>query len=460
MRFRQAISFLRNWPLALGCAALSMCGVVAVAGGLVRAPAVGGVHIDPQGVVSAPAVEGSEALQAAWQAGLEAAPAELEPLTELRFVSLRGLEKAIAEANQKGQPLADEHRYLAGLLRVKHVLVYPAQDGEPGDIVIAGPAEGWKVDSLGNTVGVTTGRPVLMLEDLIVALRAAESSNGPGISCSIDPTEEGLARAQQVQRRMTANDGPLTAAKRLEQALGRQKISISGVPNTSHYARTLVAADFRMKRIAMGFEPSPVDGLPSYLQMVNARSVKKNLLPRWWLAADYEPLARDAEGLAWEIRGQGVKCQAEEDFVNSSGEITRSAGRQETDAARWAAMMTERFEELADHDSAFGQVRNAFDLAVVAALLTKEDLWSVASLEAPQLNGQLELEQYSTPKTVATQATFLKKGRNWVITASGGVQVYPWLIADRNEQAEGLGQLREAQSRETQSHDGGQWWWQ
>ena len=32
----------------------------------------------------------------------------------------------------------------------------------------------------------------------------------------------------------------------------------------------LVAADYKMKRMAMGFDPSPVKGMPSFMQMVKA----------------------------------------------------------------------------------------------------------------------------------------------------------------------------------------------
>lgn len=425
------------------------------AGGLVRAPAVGGVYVDAEGVVSSPAVDSSEALQAVWQAGLEPVPADLESFTELRFVSLRQIEAQIAQAAETNEPIADEVRYLAGMLRVKHVLVYPPTANKPGDIVIGGPAEGWKVDQLGNTVGMTTGRPVLMLEDLIVALRAAESSNGPGISCSIDPTKEGLARAQKVQSQLTVADGPLVAARRLEQALGRQTISVSGVPASSHFARTLVAADFRMKRLAMGFEQAPVSNLPSYIKMVGAAGASKNILPRWWLAANYEPLARDQEGLAWEIRGQAVKCMAEEDFVDADGSIKRGKGKA-TGASRWADQFTNQFDELAGHDSAFGHLRNALDLSVAAALMTKEGLWDVAQIDTPQLAKEYDLEAYDAPKSVATKATFLKKGRKWVITASGGVQVYPWQIADKTVEVETLAPLREQAAVIANDN----WWWQ
>lgn len=426
------------------------------AGGLIRAPAVGGVYIDAEGVVQAPPEDGVEALRATWQAGLDPTPAEMEPLVDLRFVSLRALDEKIAAAVTAGEPLPDEVRYLAGLLRVRHVLVYPPTADRPGDIVLAGPAEGWRVDSLGNTVGLTTGRPVLMLDDLVVALRAAEGSNGPGVSCSIDPTPEGLANAQKVTRGLTAADDHRAVARRLEHAFGRQVVTVAGVPASSHFARSLVAADFRMKRLAMGFEPSPVAGLPSYVESLSPRSIRSNLLPRWWLAADYEPLARGAEGLAWEIRGRGVKCQAEEDFVSSSGELKRGAGRKNSDAAAWAAKLSEQFDELADHDSAFGHVRNAFDLSVAAALIAMHELGDVAKLQTPQLAADYQPEAYNVPKYVATQATFLKRGGKWVVTASGGVQVFPWQVADRQREAPELAETHERGS----ANRPGAWWWQ
>ena len=46
------------------------------------------------------------------------------------------------------------------------------------------------------------------------------------------------------------------------------------------------------------------------------------MMPRWWLAPKYEPLRRDNDGLAWELRGQGVRCLTEQDFLDSDGPET------------------------------------------------------------------------------------------------------------------------------------------
>lgn len=412
--------------------------------------AVGGVKVDVDGVLSNPQVSEMKDLRQAWQAGLQQVPEDLQKPTELRFVSLKRLEAEAAQAQQAGKPLPDAVRFMAGLQRVRYVLVYPDQH----DVVLAGPAEGWRTDALGNVVGASSGRPVLLLDDLMAALRAAEQSNMTGISCSIDPTPEGIARWRAIAGSLTANNGAQRAADQIVEAVGPQRITVTGVPATSHMARTLVAADFRMKRLAMDFEKAPVDGLPSYLSMLSGRSGHSNVMPRWWLAPNYEPIRRDVDGLTWELRGTGVKCMTEEDVMHSDGSIQHS-GKSSAIAQKWADNFTAKFEELAREDSTFGQLRNVMDLAVVAALMSKEGLTQFAGLEMPQLVGGAELEQYPAPRSVASQASLVKKGRNWIISVSGGVQIFPWQVADRTEVAEGLAAARPAR----EAADGAAWYW-
>ena len=297
------------------------------------------MKIDTDGVVSNPQVGQQKELQSAWQKGLQPVPEDLNKWTDLRFVSLKQLEAEIAES-RTNKPIPDAVRFLAGLQRVRYVLLYPEQH----DIVLAGPAEGWKIDALGSVVGTTSNRPVLTLDDLMVAMRVAESANTSGISCSIDPTPEGLRRMHELSGQLSAKNGPQVAAKQMEQAVGQQTITVTGIPATSHFARVIVAADFRMKRLAMNFDPAPVDGMPSFLTLLKGRQAN-NMLPRWWLAPNYEPLQR-TDGLAWEISGQGVKCLTEQDFMDGSGQKQHS-GKSDSTAQKWADTFTQKFDDLA-----------------------------------------------------------------------------------------------------------------
>ena len=95
--------------------------------------------------------------------------------------------------------------------------------------MLAGPAEGWRVDDHGNVVGQTSGQPLLQLDDLLVALRTAKAAaSDRGISCSIDPTDRRPAKTQPLLQ--CPHSQRSTLVRRLEQALGPQQITVTGVP--------------------------------------------------------------------------------------------------------------------------------------------------------------------------------------------------------------------------------------
>ncbi len=262
---------------------------------------VGGVAIDAQGVLENVERDALGVLARLRAEALQKVPADLNVFSEMRKVSLRRLEAAIEQSMKSGKQLPDDIRFLAGLQQIRYVFVYPEQK----DIILAGPGEGWKVDARGSVVGITTGRPVMLLDDLLIALRSAQAAAQGGISCSIDPTPQGVARVNQNVNALKQKDAgnPRAFGSEIEQLLGMQQISVEGVPATSHFAQVLVAADYRMKRLGMNFDPPPPGiKLPSYLQMIPANSRSTNIFPRWWLEPSYEPLLRDAEGLAWELR--------------------------------------------------------------------------------------------------------------------------------------------------------------
>lgn len=420
-------------------------------GGLFQQRSVGGVAINAEGVLEAPTVQDERELAQLREQTPLKAPAALDEFTELRAVSLKQIEATLQKCAKDGQPIPDEVKYLAGLQRVRYVFIYP----ERNDIVLAGPAEGWKMDGLGNVVGATTNYPVLMLDDLMTALRSGSSSRTEPITCSIDPTKEGLQRLQQAMRGRSNIGVPEQTFTEIEEAVGLQQISVTGVPDTSHFARTMVAADFRMKRLAMDFEPAPVKDMPSFLSMTRSTGHGvSNMMQRWWLAPSYEPLAKTADGLAWELRGPGVKCLTEESYVDESGDKAAS-GKKNTAAEKWAANMSEKFSELSKVDSSFGQLRNIMDLAVIGALVEKERLLDIASLQLPRLLGEEQLDRYPAPKHTPTKVSAAKQRREWIMTASGGVEMLPWHIASEVETVEAVGDVRKELTADVK-----EFWWE
>lgn len=417
-------------------------------GGFFRNGAVGGIAIDSNGVVSQPTREAGRYLVDMMHELVQPAEGEMNESTELRRISLRKLSEALAESARDNTELPADIKYLAGLQRVRYVFVYPEQN----DIVLAGPGEGWRVTQTGEVVGRTSGQPVLQLDDLLVALRTSQDARRVGVSCSIDPREEGVREMNKLMKRQRSFNR--SVLPKIEKAMGAQEITITGVPDDSHFARVLVAADYRMKRIAMDLEQSPMRELPSFLDMM-ARSRAKitNMMPRWWLACDYEPMARTEDGLGWELRGPGVKAMTDTDFVAADG--TRTAtGRKSSVAQKWADTMTANYDELAQRSPIFGQLRNLMDLCVIAAVIDRNNLDEVAGCDLSGLTGtDVTVDSWNAPKTVSTQCSFTKRGREYLITASGGVQIESWQAAEKSEVDP---QLSKVYAKANSTHD--TWW--
>ena len=108
----------------------------------------------------------------------------------------------------------------------------------------------------------------------------------------------------------------------------------------------------------------------------------QSMTPRWWMVPNYDPLLTDGKGLAWEIRRASVKALTEETFFGEQGSKAQT-GKVNPVAQAWANNFTNKYDELSLKDTIFGQLRNCMDLAVLAALIVKQDLSGKAGYQLP-----------------------------------------------------------------------------
>ncbi len=414
--------------------------------------AIGGIRVDPNNALTGQMDQLDAELRTKLAKQLKAADADIKQ-AGMRMISLKGVQTEMTKALSAGKPIDAELQYLCGIQRIEYVIADP----ENNDVILAGFGEDWRVNELGNVVGVTTGRPVLKLEDLLVAMRTVENARRDyGISVSIDPTAEGVDRLQKFY---SGNSFDPSMVPQIEQAMGDNMISLTGIPADSRYAQILVAADHKMKRLSMGLDPAPIANFPSMLEMIQAKNAEiRTMSPRFWMECAYQPLAKSEDGLVWNLRGTGVKTLTEESFV------TRKAGKQDKAAkankfaSQWADMMTERFEELASAEPIFWELRNLMDMSVVAALIVKEDLLAKASLDLAVINGtdnQVSTPTWNVPKTVPAQCSYVRTSRSWIVTASGGIQVDSWSVVAQSETVNELRKSGDAALSRTANR----WWW-
>jgi len=411
--------------------------------------AVGGISIDAKGIVKnvvvAPNLQRAKLLDGT--AGDIARP------SKLRSISLRKLAEALDAQAKTGKPLPKDCLFLAGMTQVKYVFA----DTKTKDIILAGPAEGWRINAQGAPVGMVTGKPTLQLTDLVTALRSANAVRlgGGTISCSIDPTSQGVQKMQSYLKTLRPTSNIKLVATNIEKAMGLQTITLKGVPATSHFAQVLVAADYKMKRIAMGFEKSPVAGLDSYLKMVNLSKQGMDS-PRWWLEPVYGPMKRSPDGLSWELGDGLVKCMTEQGFLTQNGQLQGQAGVKNAGAEKWANTMTQKYPELAKKEAVFGQLQGCIDLAIVATIIARYQIhkqvdWNLGSL----MNSKgLPNIAYVAPKNVPTKVSVLGRGGKNVLSASGGVQMNVWAMATKTELSDDVAKVSTTSLKSAPG-----WWW-
>jgi hypothetical protein len=383
--------------------------------------------------------------------------------SRLRKVSLTRLFRLINRSIAQGHGPDEAMQHLAGLTRIQYVFFYP----DTNDVVLAGPAEGWGESLDGRMLGVQSGQPVLELQDLVVALRtfAPGNSSLPFVYCSIDPTQEGLARMQQflsrVGRQIRGRGDTQFIVNGLRESLGLQIITVGGVPATTHLAQVLVEADYRMKLIGIGLE-QPLVGISSFASSANPAAVSRNALQRWYFVPDYQRVMVSTDNLSAELVGNGVKLVGENEVISRDGS-RQQAGGQSRASRKFTQSFTKKYAELAQLAPVYAQLRNCIDLLVTAALIQKQDYYEQADWDLGALGeeSQYAVETYNAPKQVASAVNSMWKGNRLMTPIGGGVEIRPNLALESSNLLEDNdGKLEKLHAKiKLTDMPASQWWW-
>jgi hypothetical protein len=425
-------------------------------GSLANAPA--GVIISTEGLLRVRSLTDSSgeltrARMAEARVRLGTAAAKGSPM---RKISLPRLEAAIAECIAIGKQPTDEMKALAGLTRVQYVFYYP----ESKDIVIAGPAEGFFPDFQGRLLGMNTGRAVLELQDLVIALRAFPPGGKQAhtIAVSIDPTQEGLARMQKFLTSIRPGPGDAEAiVEGLKKSQGLHTVTVTGVSPRTHFAQVMVEADYRMKLIGIGIEPPPVK-MATYID----RASSNESLQRWYFTPNYDCVRVADDDLAMELVGQGVKLVGAAEVVAATGQRVAGGGQSKA-SSLYCQAFTANYPQIALRSPVYGQLKNLIDLAVAAAFMQKQDYYGAAGWKAETLGDerQYAVETFEAPKTVEPACTAIWKGNRLMTPIGGGVEMEPLrAVQTENRLKDEKGTVKQAhESVKLDNLAKGQWWW-
>lgn len=393
----------------------------------------GGILINPEGVIGSlqsqkvnPRLE-QKRLRLLADRNL---PTSLVQPSELRFVSLAGINAACREAIESGHEIPQHVRYLGGITQIRYLIAAP----ENGDILLAGPAEGFAALQGGRMVGTETGRPVLVLDDLLTMLRLPNMNTSLG--CSFDPDPSRLAQAQAWNK---ANSSPASAPVarqrffQMANVLGNWNITTFGLPETSHAAVTTVEADYQLKRITLGLDRPGIRGFLSHLDMARPG---ENTMRRWWFAPRYKVIEQSTDGLMFQLKGPRLQLLSQEELVDTQGNRSDAAFT-EVSAERYTKQFNKHITELCKRVPSFAAIQNIFDIAVVAAIIRKHDLVASTGIAIETLTDAeaMPLQSYTVPTEVPSLANVKAASRGLLIgLIGGGVTIVPNRVISRSNE--------------------------
>jgi hypothetical protein len=297
--------------------------------------------------------------------------------------------------------------------------------------------------------------------DLIVALRVyAPSTEAVGsIAVSIEPTQEGIKRMNQFNdqfrgRADQINPAVLTGMK---QALGYQNVIIKGVPRETNFARVLVEADYRMKLIGLGLQNTVIPFTPWIVR--TQAGANANALQRWYFEADYSSVVTNEDRTALQLKGQGTKLTSEKEYLAKNGTRTRGAGSGDSASVGFAKEFTQKFEALGEVMPVFSQMRNLFDMSIVAAFMHQNDFYGKANWD---LGVFADEEKLSTKVNNGISQVEPAVNAMWkegtLITPIGGVHISSRKLASDPQVDNSLDDSAGKLSAPSDLRDD-QWWW-
>lgn len=388
-----------------------------------------GVYLDADGKVQVRQTDETKEMAAMRARARASAVAEKDP--KFAYISLPKLFEQLRALRETKKEIPEELRYLGGLTQIRYVFVYP----DDKDLVIAGPAEPWTMmqqadDPVQYVFGTRTGRPVLQLDDLIVAMRTAEEGGGKLFGCGIYPSPDSLKIADEVTQRMIRSSRA-QRMQALQDALGPQDVRIFGTRNDTRLAFICVAADYELKRFAMGMDRSTVPGVG------NGVDHSRSAANKYWFEASYEPLRVSKDQNAYEIRGQRLLVRAGAFDFDPRGATEK--------AMTFAGQFTKNVPALAIAVPLFAELQNVADESLLANLIRSDhlaqkvgwdDAWIFDRSACPVAN-------IPVPRTAQTLVSYT----NGSVVAGGVMLTLDPFVGGRARQPDDNDSLAAAQKR-------------
>jgi len=174
------------------------------------------------------------------------------------------------------------------------------------------------------------------------------------------------------------------------------------------------------------------------------------------MECNYNSVATDEAETIYKLSGQGVKTLTENAMFNKDGkpEVLK---KQNKFAENWANNLTKRFDEVSKVEPVFRDLRNLMDLSVISAIISKNKMLEKMGMNIDAITGDaVQMPSRPVPSSVPTACSYVNIKGNYVVTASGGVQVDSWGVAGNTKIDT---KLADTSVVALAAKDGSRWWW-
>jgi hypothetical protein len=255
----------------------------------------------------------------------------LSEIDQLAVVSLKALVTRAEKYAGHWEDLPQELRRPGKLARVRGFIL----DAGHGDVLILGSRE--------------PRAPGLEIDDLIVAVRAVWQEGGAP-TCSLDPDPEHLA------------------SKRV----GPQNVRLIDLPRDCGFARSLLDADYTMKKMLFGATPVRAAGFTSLEQLLRGASDAEveSLQSRFWfipVPPDLGDVQVGADGRIALFQNK-LEVLTEQVALSGEGQLA-GTGMVNSAADRAAASLTRHWAAIAREEPHFQKLQLLTDLVLLSSLL-------------------------------------------------------------------------------------------
>jgi hypothetical protein len=249
------------------------------------------------------------------------------------------------------------------------------------------------------------GKP-LDIENFIVALRNASlryakkkgsTTYYSAPLCSIDPDPTVMQKLQGIGAGLT---GQRDAEKRHEfletwntTCASPQVVSVYGVPGNTQFARTMVEADYAMKKLVDGTEVIAVPGFRSHTELVLDQcradymlgkpiSVKPSTLNRFWFSFGNTTVVEKNGTLLMPLLR--IKILTESEFVEKSGKRSQ-AGTRDPLADEFSDQFSAFYDDILAKQPLYRDLESLFKFQFIAKAMVLKDAFEQAGCDAAEL---------------------------------------------------------------------------